>query len=41
MNWDNIFFWVMIIIWITMPVFIIYEEVKERKLLAEALKEDE
>ena len=41
MNWDNIFFWVMIIIWITMPVFIIYEEVKERKLLAEALKEEE
>ena len=41
MNWDNIFFWVMIIIWITMPVFIIYEEVKERRLLAEALKEEE
>jgi hypothetical protein len=31
----------MIIIWITMPVFIIYEEVKERRLLAEALKEEE
>ena len=41
MNWDNIFFWVMIIIWITMPAFIIYEEVKERRLLAEALKEEE
>ena len=41
MNWDNIFFWVMIIIWITMPVFIMYEEVKERRLLAEALKEEE
>lgn len=40
MNWDNIFFWVMIIIWITMPVFIIYEEIKERRLLAEVLKEE-
>jgi hypothetical protein len=41
MNWDSIFFWVMIVIWITMPVFIVYEEVKERRLLAEALKEEE
>ncbi len=40
MNWDNIFFWLMMLIWITMPVFIIYEEVKQRRALAEALKED-
>lgn len=41
MNWDNIFFWIMIFIWITMPVFIVYEEIKERRALAEALKEEE
>lgn len=40
MDWDNIFFWLMIIIWIIMPAFIVYEEIKERKALAEALKEE-
>jgi hypothetical protein len=40
MNWDNIFFWLMMLIWITMPVFIIYEEVKQRRALAETLKEE-
>ena len=39
MDWDNIFFWIMIIIWIIMPTFIVYEEIKERRALAETLKE--
>lgn len=38
MDMDMIFFWVMIIIWIIMPAFIVYEEIKERRALAEALK---
>jgi len=40
MDWDSIFFWIMIIIWIIMPAFIVYEEVKERRALAETLKEE-
>jgi len=40
MDWDNIFFWLMIIIWIIMPTFIVYEEIKERRALAEAIKEE-
>ena len=40
MDWDSIFFWLMIIIWIIMPAFIVYEEIKERRALAEALKEE-
>ncbi len=39
MDWDNIFFWLMILIWIIMPAFIVYEEIKERRALAEILKE--
>jgi hypothetical protein len=38
MDMDMIFFWVMIIIWIIMPAFIVYEEIKERRALAEALR---
>lgn len=34
MNYDMIFFWVMIAIWVIMPVFIVYEEIKERRALA-------
>lgn len=41
MNWDDIFFWLMIAIWIIMPAFIVYEEVKERRALSESLKEEE
>ena len=41
MNWDSILFWVMIGLWIVMPAFITYEEIKERRALAEALKEEE
>lgn len=41
MDWDSIFFWIMIIIWVTMPSFIVYEEIKERRALAEAMKEEE
>ena len=40
MDWDNIFFWLMILIWIIMPAFIVYEEIKERRALAEVLKEE-
>jgi len=34
MNWDSIFFWIMIIIWIIMPAFIVYDEIKERRALS-------
>ncbi len=40
MDWDNIFFWLMILIWIIMPAFIVYEEIKERRALAEIMKEE-
>jgi hypothetical protein len=30
----------MILLWVTMPVFIAYEEIKERRALAEALKKE-
>ena len=40
MNWDSILFWVMILLWVIMPAFIAYEEIKERRALAEALKEE-
>ena len=40
MNWDSILFWVMIFLWVIMPAFIAYEEIKERRALAEALKEE-
>ena len=41
MDWDTIFFWLMIVIWVIMPAFIVYEEIKERRALAETLKEEE
>jgi len=37
-GYDNILFWVMIALWIIMPVFIIYEELQGRRALAEAEK---
>ena len=37
-QYDNILFWVMIALWIIMPVFIVYEELNERKALREAEK---
>ncbi len=36
MDWDTILFWVMIAIWVIMPAFIVYEEIRERKALAES-----
>lgn len=30
----------MILIWIIMPAFIVYEEIKERRALAETMKEE-
>lgn len=40
MNWDSILFWVMIGLWVIMPIFITYDELKERRALAETLKEE-
>jgi hypothetical protein len=34
MEWDTIFFWIMIAIWVIMPAFIVYEEVRERRAIA-------
>ncbi|MFQ6052856.1 MAG: hypothetical protein ACE5OO_01320 [Candidatus Bathyarchaeia archaeon] len=34
MNWDNILFWIMIALWVIMPAFIVYEEIRERRALA-------
>ncbi len=36
MDTDTILFWVMIALWIIMPVFIVYEEIAERRALREA-----
>ncbi len=41
MDIDTIFFWLMIAIWVIMPAFIVYEEIKERRALAESLKAEE
>jgi hypothetical protein len=41
MDIDTIFFWLMIAIWVIMPAFIVYEEIKERRALAEELKAEE
>jgi cytochrome c-type biogenesis protein CcmH/NrfF len=38
MDWDNILFWVMIALWVIMPAFIVWEELRERKALAETDK---
>ena len=37
-QYDNILFWVMIALWVIMPVFIVYEELNERKALRVAEK---
>lgn len=34
MDWDTIFFWLMIAIWVIMPAFIVFEEVRERRAIA-------
>jgi len=36
MDMDTILFWVMIAIWVIMPAFIVYEEIRERRALAES-----
>jgi len=33
MDIDTMFFWIMIAIWVIMPVFIVYEEIKERRAI--------
>lgn len=40
-TYDNMLFWLMIALWIIMPVFIVYEELNERKALREAEKATE
>ena len=40
MNWDSILYWVMIALWVIMPAFITWEEIKERRALKEALEEE-
>jgi len=41
MEIDTILFWVMIIIWVIMPTFIAYEEIKERRALKDAMQEEQ
>ena len=36
MDTDTMLFWLMIALWVIMPVFIVYEELQERKALREA-----
>jgi hypothetical protein len=36
METDTILFWLMMALWVIMPVFIVYEEIQERKALREA-----
>ncbi len=40
-TYDNILFWLMIALWVIMPIFIVYEELQERKALREAEKATE
>ena len=35
MDMDMVLFWVMVALWVIMPAFIVYEEIKERRALAE------
>ncbi|MDH5364455.1 MAG: hypothetical protein OEW82_04730 [Dehalococcoidia bacterium] len=39
MNWDSILFWIMIALWVIMPTFIIIQEIRERRAIAEERKE--
>ena len=41
MNWDSVLFWLMIAIWVIMPAFIVFEEVRERRALARARQAEE
>jgi len=38
MDMDIVLFWVMVALWVIMPAFIVYEEIKERRALAELQK---
>jgi len=40
-QYDTILFWLMIALWVIMPVFIVYEEIVERRALREAEKATE
>jgi len=35
---DMVLFWIMVALWVIMPAFIVYEEIKERRALAEIEK---
>jgi len=41
LNWDSILYWVMIALWVIMPAFIVYREIKERRALAKYIKDKE
>ena len=38
MDIDMVLFWIMVALWVIMPAFIVYEEIKERRALAEIEK---
>lgn len=38
MDMDMVLFWIMVALWVIMPAFIVYEEIKERRALAEIEK---
>jgi|GEM_PF-1040695 len=40
-QYDNILFYMMIFLWVIMPAFIVYEEIKERRALAESERASE
>jgi hypothetical protein len=38
MDMDMVLFWVMVALWVIMPAFILFEELRERRALAELQK---
>jgi len=40
MDYDSILFWVMIALWIIMPAFIVFEEIRERRAIARDRQSD-
>ena len=41
MDWDSILFWVMNALWVIMPIFIVWEELRERRALRESERASE
>ena len=40
MDYDSILFWVMIALWVIMPAFIVFEEIRERRAIARDRQSD-